>query len=289
MLPINKPRGLSRLSRMLLAILMGAASPCLAVAQSLDKAKSDGVTVAIANEPPYAFMGADGSPTGAGPELDKAILATAGITWFSGQVMEYGAMIPAVQSKRVTFASAGSLTITPERCQAVIYSEPLICDGFAYLVPSALADKVHNYKDIASAGLTIGTCGGCTSQKAAIAAGIPEGKIVIIPDAMSGLKLLQDGRIDVFAHSILGIADMYDTRHLVDQDKFKFVRDDTAPPSCQGAAFRKEDGDLRDAYNEGIKKVRASGEYIKILKKFNFEAASFGVDNATTKQICAGK
>ncbi|MER8716645.1 hypothetical protein [Mesorhizobium sp. M1295] len=89
-----QPQCISLFGRLLFALVLGAIAPCSAIAQTtLEQAKSDAVTIAIANEPPYAFMDTDGSPTGTGPELDKAILQEAGVTQFSGAVMEYGAMM----------------------------------------------------------------------------------------------------------------------------------------------------------------------------------------------------
>lgn len=270
---------------MLLVLFVGVTAPCYAFAQTVKVAKSDGVTIAIANEPPYALMGEDGSPTGAGPELDKAILREAGITKFAGAVMEYGAMIPAVQSKRASFASTGSLLITPERCSAVNFSEPLICDGDALIVANSLAGKVQGIKDLAAAGVRVGVCGGCTAQKKALAAGVPEDKIVIFPDATSGVKLLADGRIDVFLYGTIGTTDLYG--RLVDKTKFKYVDAIDTTPGCQGAAFNKNDTELRDAYNAGIVKIRASGEYLSILRRFKMEGAAIGSDKVSTAQLCS--
>ena len=42
-------------------------------------------------------MNPDGKPGGWGQEMDAAILREAGVTTFSGLLMEYGAMIPALQ------------------------------------------------------------------------------------------------------------------------------------------------------------------------------------------------
>ncbi|RUV95193.1 ectoine/hydroxyectoine ABC transporter substrate-binding protein EhuB [Mesorhizobium sp. M1A.F.Ca.IN.022.07.1.1] len=278
-----RPRIL-RSSRMLIVLSVSALAPSLAVGQSLDQAKSDGVTIAIANEPPYAFMDTEGLPTGAGPELDKAILEQAGVTKFSGAVMEYGAMIPAVQSRRATFASAGSLVITPERCQAVNFSEPLICDGGSLILSASLANKVHGITDLAAAGVKVGVCGGCLSHKMVLQAGVSPDNIVVFPDAPSGIKLLTDGRIDVFLHDTLASSQLY--RKLVDNSKYKYAPLTDVPLSCQGAAFNKDDEALRDAYNDGLAKVQKSGKYMEILKKFKMEDAAFGVDRTTTRQLC---
>ncbi|MGX5845105.1 ectoine/hydroxyectoine ABC transporter substrate-binding protein EhuB [Mesorhizobium sp. ArgA1] len=253
-----------------------------ASAQTVDEAKASGVTVALANEPPFMTMNADGSPGGMGPEMDAAILEEAGITKFSGQVMEYGAMIPALQSKRATLSTSGALYIKPERCEAILFSNPVTCNAEALIVPAALADKVKTYKDIADQGLKIGVCGGCYEQKLALAAGVKEDNIVVFPDATSGIKLLTDKRVDVYAHDSFTAAAMFKR---LDAKEMSYVRIEDLK-SCAAAGFNKDSAELRDAYNEGLRKIRADGKYMEILKKYNFEEGAH-VENVTTEQLCA--
>ncbi|RWB58755.1 MAG: transporter substrate-binding domain-containing protein [Mesorhizobium sp.] len=251
-----------------------------ALAQTIDEAKTNGVTIAIANDPPLMTMNADGSPGGLGPEMDAAILAEAGITKYSAQVMEYGAMIPALQSKRATLSTSGALYIKPERCEAVLFSDPVSCNAEVLIVPATLADKVKTYKDIAEQGLKIGVCGGCYEQKLALAAGVT--KIVVFPDATSGIKLLTDKRIDVYAHDSYTGAAMFKR---LDPKEMRFVRLDDLK-SCAAAGFNKDSSALRDAYNDGLRKIRASGKYIELLKKYDFEEGAH-VENVTTEKLCA--
>ena len=276
------PKGLTLTG--LAAALVAAAAVYPVQAETLEKVKSEGATIAIANEPPFMLMGADGSPTGAGPDVDMAVLGEAGITKFSAQAMEYGAMIPALQSNRVTFSSMGGLFIRPARCEAVIFSDPVFCSGEALIVPTELADKVKTYKDIADQGLTVGVCGGCTEQQMAVAAGVPEDKIVVFPDGTSGLKLLTDKRIDVLGHDTISAADLY--KRIGDTKTFQYARIEDAPLSCAGAAFNKDSPELRDAYNSGLKKIRESGKFMEILKKYGLEEVAVGVDKVTTEQLC---
>ncbi|WP_179298238.1 ectoine/hydroxyectoine ABC transporter substrate-binding protein EhuB [Mesorhizobium carmichaelinearum] len=253
-----------------------------ALAQTMDEAKANGVTIAIANDPPLMTMNADGSPGGLGPEMDAAILAEAGITKYSGQVMEYGAMIPALQSKRATLSTSGALYIKPERCDAVLFSDPVSCNAEVLIVPATLADKVKTYKDVADQGLKIGVCGGCYEQKLALAAGVKEDNIVVFPDATSGIKLLTDKRIDVYAHDSYTGAAMFKR---LDAKEMRFVRLDDLK-SCAAAGFNKDSAALRDAYNEGLRKIRANGTYTALLKKYNFEEGAH-VENVTTEKLCA--
>lgn len=277
----------TRLSRVLAALIVGSIVTLQAYsvfAATLEEVKSVGAVIAIANEPPWTQLAPDGSPAGIGPELDKAILSEVGVTKFSAQVMEYGAMIPALQSKRVTLSSSGSLMIKPERCQAVIFSNPVNCGAEALIVPVALVGKVNSYEDVANQGLKIGVCGGCTQQKLAIEAEVKADNIVIFPDGTSGMKLLADKRVDLLGHDISSATDLQE--RLSNPAVTQVVRAAGTKLSCAGAAFNKDSVELRDAYNEGLRRIMANGKYMEILKKYGKETAAVDVDKTTMEQHC---
>jgi polar amino acid transport system substrate-binding protein len=257
--------------------------PATANAESLNYAKENGVTIAIANEPPSMQMNPDGTPGGWGPEMDAAVLKEAGVTKFAGQLMEYGAMIPALQSNRADLASTGALYIKPERCEAVLFSDPVSCSGESLIVAAALRDKVKTYDDVANQGLKIGVCGGCTEQKLALEAGVKEDDVVVFPDGASGIKLLETGRIDVFTIDSATTAYLFKR---LDAAKWHYARIDNIR-SCVGAAFNKESAELRDVYNEGLRKIRANGTYMEILKKYGLEEDARDIETASTQKLCA--
>jgi polar amino acid transport system substrate-binding protein len=266
-------------------LIVGAASISLrASAGTLEDVKAAGsATIAIATSPPWMNLEPDGSLSGVGPEIDKAILETQGINKVDAQVMEYGAMIPAVQARRVTFATGAALYIRPERCQAVIFSNPITCSGEGFILRSDLVGKVKSYKDVADLGLTIGVCAGCSEQTLATQAGVSEDHIVVWPDATSAMKLLADKRIDVLAHDQPSALDLQKKNGT---DATQVILVEGVPLACSAAAFHKEDVSLRDAYNEGFKKVVASGKYLEIMTKYGLESLVPGLDGMTTDALC---
>ncbi|WP_143274144.1 ectoine/hydroxyectoine ABC transporter substrate-binding protein EhuB [Bradyrhizobium canariense] len=253
-------------------------------ATTLDEAKLGGVIIAIANEPPWMKLDPDGTPSGLGPERDQAILQEVGVTKFTGQMMEFGAMIPAIQSKRATLSSSGALFVRPERCQAVVFSNPVSCGGEAFILPAALVGKVNSYRDVAEQSLKIGVCGGCTQQKLSIAAGVKAGNIVIFPDGTSGMKLLADKRIDLLAHDTATAAELQ--KRLSSPAVTQIIHVTDTKLSCAAAAFSKDSVELRDAYNVGLRKIIASGKYMEIMKKYGREDGADGIDKVTTEQLC---
>ena len=112
---------------------------------TLDQIKKDGfATIAIASEPPLMVLNSDGTPGGLGPDIDRAILDRMGVKNAKGEVMEYGAMISALQARRVSLASSGGLYIRPERCKSVLFAEPIACTSEGFILPVALVGKVKS-------------------------------------------------------------------------------------------------------------------------------------------------
>ncbi|MER9664766.1 ectoine/hydroxyectoine ABC transporter substrate-binding protein EhuB [Mesorhizobium sp. M0159] len=280
------PSRLSSLSpQCLVALLVGSTLTLplySAHAQTLDEARENGVTIAIANEPPFMLMNPDGTPGGWGPEMDAAILDEVGITKFSGQVMEYGAMIPALQSKRATLSSAGALFIRPERCDAILFSEPVSCNSEGFLIASSLAGKVATYKDVVDEGLTIGVVAGGSNQKLAIEAGVKQENIVVYPDATSGVKLLKDARIDVLANDAFTLAALVERENSADLHLVRIEH----TRGCAAAGFSKDNAELRDAYNEGLRKIRTNGKYMQLMKKYDFEEGAHDIETVSMEQLC---
>jgi len=88
------------------------------------------VRVGIANQPPYSALNPDGSITGAGPDITKAIMERLGITQIEGVTATYGELIPGMLADRWDFVSA-CLTITDARCKQIVFADPLVFDGTA--------------------------------------------------------------------------------------------------------------------------------------------------------------
>src|SRR5690606_2179486 len=103
----------------------------------------------------------------------------------------------------------------------------------------------QSYADIAAdPEATIGAPGGGTEEKLALEAGVPRDRVIVVPDGQSGLKMVQDGRIDVYSLPVLSISDLLAK---AGDDSLEMVaRAVGAPVYCDGAAFRKEDAALRD-------------------------------------------
>src|SRR3954451_10489314 len=119
-----KLRGILITGTLSLLTLTGVA---LAAQDKLAQLREQGFArIAIANEPPFTAVGADGKVTGAAPDVARVVFKKLGVNDIVASVSEYGAMIPGLAVGRHDAIAAG-LFMTPQRCAAVAYSEPVLC------------------------------------------------------------------------------------------------------------------------------------------------------------------
>ena len=269
----------------LMAVL--SAAPALADDDDkLQQLKDQGFArIAIANEPPFTAVGADGKVSGAAPDVAREIFKRLGVADVAASISEYGAMIPGLQAGRHDAITAG-LFMKPERCAAVAYSEPVLCDAEAFALKKGNPLKLMSYKDIAdNPDVKIGAPGGGTEEKLALEAGVPRDRIIVVPDGQSGLKMLQDGRIDVYSLPVLSINDLMSKAN--DPNLEVVAPVEGAPVYCDGAAFKKGDEALRDAFDVELAKMKESGEFAKIIEPYGFSAKA--AMSTTREKLCAAK
>jgi polar amino acid transport system substrate-binding protein len=255
-----------------------------AVAADLDQLKEQGFArIAIANEPPWTMVTTGGEVSGAAPDLARAVMNKMGVEDIVASVSEYGAMIPGVQARRFDMVAAG-LFIKPERCEAVLFSQPDLCDAESFMIKAGNPLNLKSFVDVASSGAKIGVVGGGTEEKLAIEAGVDRANIVVVPDPQSGAKLLQDGRIDVYALPVLSISDLL--KKAEDPSLAMFAPVENTPIFCAGVAFRKQDGALRDAYDVALAEMKASGEFAAIIEPYGYSADA--AMQQTRENLCGG-
>jgi polar amino acid transport system substrate-binding protein len=106
----------------------------------------------------------------------------------------------------------------------------------------------------------------------------------VVPDPQSGTKLLQDGRIDVYALPVLSISDLL--KKAEDPSLSMFAPVENTPIYCAGVAFRKQDGALRDAYDVALAEMKASGEFAAIIEPYGYSADA--AMKQTRETLCGG-
>jgi len=242
-----------------------------AAEDTLERLRKQGFArIAIANEPPFTAVKPDGTVSGAAPDVARAIFKKLGVDDVVASVSEYGAMIPGLQARRFDVVTAG-LFMKPERCRAVAYSEPVLCDAEAMAVKKGNPLNLQSYEDVAkNPDAKIGAPGGGTEERLALEAGVPRDRVIVVPDGQSGIKMLQDGRIDAYSLPVLSISDLLQKAN--DSNLAMVAPVKGAPVYCDGAAFHKDEVALRDAYDKVLAEMKASGEFAKIIEPYGFSA-----------------
>ncbi len=277
-------------NKLIHAVNIMAAALCMSMlpltvsGASLDKLKAQGFArIAIANEPPWTEVKTSGEVAGAAPDLARAVLSKLGVAEIVASISEYGAMIPGLKAQRFDLVSAG-LFIKPERCAAVAFSQPDLCDAESFMLKKGNPMGLKSFVDVASSGARIGVVGGGTEEKLAISAGVKRANIVVVPDPQSGAKLLQNGRIDVYALPVLSISDLLKKTN--DPGLEMFAPVENTPIFCAGVAFRKEDSALRDAYDQVLAEMKSNGEFADIVEPYGYSAEA--AMQTSREKLCDG-
>ncbi|WP_263147455.1 ectoine/hydroxyectoine ABC transporter substrate-binding protein EhuB [Pseudomonas sp. RIT-PI-AD] len=268
---MNQPRSSTPASRLLAslmsaAVLLGATAGAARADTLADIQKKGYVEIGIGSGGfPYAGVGADGKPTGAAPEISIAALKSMGITDVRPRVVDWGALIPGLQARRFDLVSTG-MFMNKQRCSAVLFSQPDTCSAQTFMVPKGNPDKLHSFADVAAnPALKITMAPGSMEVKAAKAAGVKDDQMLTNSDVQSKLKLLQSGRVNVWV-------DPSDTFSALGEQAagFEVVAVEGAAVQCAGAVFRKADAAFRDAYDQALETLKASGEFQAALERYGF-------------------
>lgn len=273
--------------------LMGAALLGSAHAQALADIESSGtIRVATANEIPYGWIDDAGEAHGIGPDVAEAVLANMGIDNIEWTVTEFGSLIPGLIAGRFDMVAA-EMAILPDRCQAVLYSEPSSSYGEGLLVQAGNPDDIHGYEDfVENPQLTMGIVSGADQLDFAQAMGISEGQLVTIASNTDALSAVETGRISAYAATGLTAS-----RLAEGSDDVELAQPFTDPViggaparSWGGFTFSQNATDLRDAYNEALLAFQQTPEWAELLASHGLTEQDIAdVAERTTEQLCAAE
>lgn len=239
------------------------------------------ITVGIAQEPPYSSLTPSGEVTGVGPDVTRAALSQQGITKIVGKVATYGELIPGLQAKRWSMIS-GTLTLSTSRCKAVRFSYPITVgtDAFSHLTTFAAPTTFKAAVQLAKEGkIKIGVAGSGDNYSRAVAAGVTP---VVFPTVLAADQGMEAGRVQL----------VFDDRTGLQAEDKVFNSKITVTPSLpdipatfSSVAFPKNNPQFANKFDAAVKKLKASGEFAKILKKWGFSIPA-QYANVTGDQAC---
>ncbi|MBK0418800.1 transporter substrate-binding domain-containing protein [Leucobacter sp. CSA1] len=245
---------------------------------TFEKAQKTGeVDVALASLEPDSNLTPSGEVTGYVPEVTLAALEEYGITKLNGSVAEFEAFIPGLQASRWSMVTTG-LTVTSERCEAVLFSNPLTVLQEALVYPTGNPDDISSYDDFSTeSGLNLAVLTGSSQEKYALEQGVPAERLVKVSDSSGLIDSVVSGRADAFALGNIGIVGLL--KPYADQLEYNLV--EGAPVSATAVAFREEDRDFRDKFNEQLEKLRSDGSLEQMFEEW-FGEENPGLTEATS-------
>ncbi|MDE0114772.1 MAG: ectoine/hydroxyectoine ABC transporter substrate-binding protein EhuB [Albidovulum sp.] len=275
--------------RATLAISAGAVSLAFALPAQADLMEKimEGMNVAFYNFKPYAFVDDNNDLVGTDIELLSAVLEQMGGQIGEAQAVDWGALIPGVNSGRFDVVAAG-MFVTPKRCAAVRFSQPYFGIKQALAVPNGNPDGLSNYESVRDKGLTIGVISGAAQFGYATAAGVPEENIMQLPDNPAGIAALRAGRIDAWAVSAPGVREIVKGVPEGDIESGPVFAEVAGQPAVShGAfAFRQADSAFVDEFDKVLTAFVGSAEHVAIMEKYGMSADELPV--AKTEDLCGG-
>ncbi|MEK0083284.1 ectoine/hydroxyectoine ABC transporter substrate-binding protein EhuB [Benzoatithermus flavus] len=232
------------------------------------------VRIGYAGEVPFGFRTPNGRVTGEAPEIARVMFARMGVPFITAVQTEFRALIRELRAGRFDVIAAG-MTIVPERCREIAFSEPTYRTSVGFLVRAGNPRRVDGYEDIAhNPSLRLGVVAGTIELADALASGVDDEQLMIFPDALTAASAVKIGRVDAYAATLLTV------RALAERDRRRLARaqPDRSPIDIGwngrryygGFGFRKEDGDLRDAFNRQLAAFIGTPEHLTLIGRFGF-------------------
>jgi polar amino acid transport system substrate-binding protein len=241
------------------------------------------VKVAIANNPPYTIVKPNGDITGVIPDLVKEVMSKLGVRKVQGVVATYDAMISGLNARRFDLVAAG-LFLTPDRCNAILFSDPdtVTVEGLA--VPKGNPKNVDSFNDfVKNPSLKVALLAGGNTVEIARKIGVPSSKILQLPNQQDGFEAVASGRVDAYGSPVVLVTPQIQQQYGVEPVALQDVS-----PSASGVGFRRSDSAFRDAYNQAFRELKKDGTFESVSKRWGFDAQlAMSFDPAKVSPACA--
>lgn len=229
--------------------------------------KAGTISFGSCNDQPFAFLNPkNGQIEGIDADMLVAIMAKLGIKDRKMVQSEFSGLIPGLLAKRIDVV-ADAMYITPKRQETIAFSQGWYRYGETLLVKKGNPLNIHSLQDLtkgARAGATVGTVYmdwlNELTPKGAKAASYAQ-----IADLLQDLRI---GRVDAAmleAPSAGYVLQQNPAMHAA----FEIVSDYTPKQTgVIGSGFRKEDVDLRQAFDWALSELKKEGKDLEILTKW---------------------
>lgn len=266
---MRKNLGLLLIAALLVGILGAAGCGDAATSTTIDK-KTDTASqkkvLKVASEttyPPFEMVDdKNGQYIGFDMDLIRAIAEVQG---YEVEISSLGfdALIPAVQAGTVDCAIS-AMSITPERQQSVDFSDPYFKGGLVVAVRSENTD-IKGKDDLKGKVLAVevGTIGYATAES--IKAEEPSTQIKVFDGVGDAFLEMEKGSADAVINDYPVTAYYIQT---TGSGKVKMVGETFEADDQYGIVVKKGNTEMLNMINEGLKKVKESGKFDEIQKKW---------------------
>jgi len=176
---------------------------------------------------------------------------------FKIQDMAFDGLLPALQTKKIDMVIAG-MSATPERQKAVAFSKPYFKAKQVVITTPEKAKSLKSFKDLA--GKKVGVMLGFTGDT--VVSEIKGVKVERFNAAYAAILALSQNKIDAV------VLDSEPAKKYTANNKQFVIANIPAEEEDYAIAFRKNDKELINKVNAALDKIKANGEYDKLLKKY---------------------
>lgn len=243
------------------------------------------IKLGVASVKPSSYLTEDGEIAGAEAEVTLAILDKLGISSdnVEATALDFSAMIPALQAKQYDLLSS-SLFMKESRCEQVAFSEPIFVGTYSVVTLEDYTGESRpmSLEDAAEQGLKVGVQAGGVQESEALRRGVAEENLVRLPNLRGVIDALKAGTVDAAYEVGVQVA-----AALTDEEKSQInigAADEEAPFMGSGVAFRLEDTDLRDGFNEQLAVAKEDGTFDEIMAKYDIDPEP--AKEVTMEELC---
>lgn len=245
---------------------------------SLSRLRKAGVIrVGYAVEAPFSFVLPDGTVTGEGPEIARAIAERLGIRQIRWRQVEFDLLIEELLAGNIDVIAAG-MHVTPERAARVRFSQPTIRVRQALLVRAGNPHHLHSIEDLVRDESTrLAVLRGSVEQALATRLGLPAARVVLVSDVRLGQSAVESGAADALAltrPTLQWIVRNQSVARCELAEPPEASADQPDPDQGLAAfAFRLEDHALAHAWDEALSSYLGSPEHLELISRFGFAPA----------------
>jgi polar amino acid transport system substrate-binding protein len=214
--------------------------------------------------PPFTFIDKSGKPAGFDIDAIDWIAKEMGFN-VKHQPTDWAAIVPSLQAKKIDLIASG-MSITPERQEAVNFCEPY------WEVKQLLVVKKDSPLSVEEAlkpDRKIGLLRGSAESKWITENLLKKGykfQLMQYDTTEMAIEEVANGRADAATVSNTALKEAVDKGLPV-----KSIGSYGQPDVDYGYAVRKEDSQLQDTLNEGLKRLKASPYWDELVKKWDMK------------------